>query len=283
MGGKIIHIDGVDRTGKDTIKSALIKSSKGNYLVHVRSFISQLVYAKIYNRRIDTQFFIKNAVDASKRGEIFIVLKASTDELEKRFEKTNEQDLPVSDIDKHKKVFNIVIEQLRKKGVKIYEVNSDKDVKVILREIEAIILEREINKCKMCSLAKFGKNTLNIKNDKVKYLFVTRKANDAKELQQFLEKTEINDYQISSLIKCNAPYDVNDTQYSICADNLKNEIKFYKPKFVIVTGNDTYKQFKRNVKFPAQNLFKISSPFTVTIYNTKTEQEYINEIKNIIK
>ena len=44
--GKIIHIDGPDKTGKDSIRRDVVKKSKGTSLVYVRSFLSQIVYSR---------------------------------------------------------------------------------------------------------------------------------------------------------------------------------------------------------------------------------------------
>ena len=52
MKAEIIHIDGPDKTGKDSIRREVVKSGKGSYLVYVRSFLSQIVYGRIYNRNI---------------------------------------------------------------------------------------------------------------------------------------------------------------------------------------------------------------------------------------
>ena len=49
----IVILDGVDKTGKDTIKDCLVRLSNGKILVIVRSFISQIVYSRIYKRNIN--------------------------------------------------------------------------------------------------------------------------------------------------------------------------------------------------------------------------------------
>ena len=54
----IIHLDGVDKTGKDSIKTEIVILSNGRILVVARSFLSQIVYYRIYNRFIDESFFI---------------------------------------------------------------------------------------------------------------------------------------------------------------------------------------------------------------------------------
>ena len=55
----IVHLDGVDKTGKDSIKTEIVKQSNGRVLVVARSFLSQIAYNRIYNRFIDESFFIQ--------------------------------------------------------------------------------------------------------------------------------------------------------------------------------------------------------------------------------
>ena len=90
---EIIHIDGPDKTGKDSIRREIVKSGKGNYLVYVRSFLSQIAYSRLYNRNINEGFFFEcwsHAVNILDNKFFFI---DCTYELAKeRFIKHNEKD-----------------------------------------------------------------------------------------------------------------------------------------------------------------------------------------------
>jgi thymidylate kinase len=108
----IIILDGVDKTGKDTIQNELIKISNGKFLVINRGFISQIVYNRIYNRGINEDYFFKKANTFYNLGIKFIVLTASENELIKRFDIHDEKDLLKSDIKKHLDVFNSVVNDL---------------------------------------------------------------------------------------------------------------------------------------------------------------------------
>jgi thymidylate kinase len=101
----IIHICGVDKTGKDTIRRLLVSESAGNYLVIVRSFMSQIVYSRIYNRYIDENFFFDQMKIAYDSGQNFVLLTASIEELENRFIATKEKHVEISKINFHKEAF----------------------------------------------------------------------------------------------------------------------------------------------------------------------------------
>ena len=58
--GRIIHIDGPDKTGKDSIRRQVVKNAKGTTLVYIRSFLSQIVYSRLYNRKINEDWFLQN-------------------------------------------------------------------------------------------------------------------------------------------------------------------------------------------------------------------------------
>ena len=125
MNEHIIILDGVDKTGKDTIKDCLVKQSGGKILVVVRSFISQIVYSRLYKRNINESFFIKKMRDLYYDGNYtFFYLTASKNELIKRFEKHNEQDLDIKYIDKHIKTFNDVLNEMKNSGMRIKYIDT---------------------------------------------------------------------------------------------------------------------------------------------------------------
>jgi len=121
----IVILDGVDKTGKDTIKDCLVKQSDGKILVVVRSFISQIVYSRLYKRNINESFFIKKMRDLYYDSNYtFFYLTASKNELIKRFEKHNEQDLDIKYIDKHIKTFNDILNEMKNSGMHIKYIDT---------------------------------------------------------------------------------------------------------------------------------------------------------------
>lgn len=122
----VIHLDGMDKTGKDTIRKNIITFSKGNALVHLRSYISQIAYSRLYFREIDEEWFFSRMRSLCHYGEKFVFLTVSnTNVIRARFEATNESDLPAADINIHNKVFNTVKTIAISKGVKILTVETD--------------------------------------------------------------------------------------------------------------------------------------------------------------
>jgi len=109
----IIHIDGIDKTGKDTIRDKLIKKSKGDILVIVRSYLSQILYSRIYNRDIDESYFLNEMKNDISRGHRFYVLTANKEVIEKRFIKHDEKDILISEIEHHKQELIKLIEDLK--------------------------------------------------------------------------------------------------------------------------------------------------------------------------
>ena len=111
----IIALDGIDKTGKDTIKRELIKKSNGKILILNRAFISQIAYNRIYNRNIHETFFFENIEKYANLGMMFFYLKSDKDILKKRFIQHNEKDLNIEDIVYHQNVFEQVIKDINKK------------------------------------------------------------------------------------------------------------------------------------------------------------------------
>ena len=122
---RIVSIDGMDKTGKDTIKRLLIKKSDGKILVWVRSFISQIVYSRIYDRQIDENYFKTMMTHLDSLGCIkFFMLIAKLETITQRFITHDEDDLNISDIAEHQSVFADVVQELRKEGVDIEIINT---------------------------------------------------------------------------------------------------------------------------------------------------------------
>lgn len=117
---KIVHIDGVDKTGKDTLRDKLIKTSEGKLLIYVRSFLSQIVYNRLYKRNIDENFFWNKFVKEYNNSSVFIVLTCSQDVARQRFIDNDEKDLDIEDYNKHLAMFNQVCIEAKSRGIIIY-------------------------------------------------------------------------------------------------------------------------------------------------------------------
>ena len=102
---RIVHIDGPDKTGKDSIRRQVVKNAQGSTLVYIRSFLSQIVYSRLYNRNINEELFFILWLQARNRGEEFYFIDCSYELVKERFVKHNETDLDIKDWKDHRRVF----------------------------------------------------------------------------------------------------------------------------------------------------------------------------------
>lgn len=127
MKSAIIHIDGPDKTGKDSIRREVVKATKGQSLVYVRSFLSQIVYSRLYNRKIDEHWFFDKWKLAMQLGEKFFFIDCSYEIIKERFMKHNEQDLDIKDWKTHRRAFYDVLKEAENKGIKIKRIDTTID------------------------------------------------------------------------------------------------------------------------------------------------------------
>lgn len=88
---RTIILEGVDRTGKDSIRHEIVKQSNGKIVVMCRSYISQIVYSRIYNRNINEQEYYDLIEKTKDIGYEYYILTADYKVLLERFKATNEQ------------------------------------------------------------------------------------------------------------------------------------------------------------------------------------------------
>lgn len=81
-----VEFDGIDKCGKDSVKPYLFYLEPGKYLSRARGLISQLAYARLYNR--DIEF---DAIDYAK-NTLFVLLVVDKQDWEIRCKLTNEPD-----------------------------------------------------------------------------------------------------------------------------------------------------------------------------------------------
>lgn len=123
---RIVTLEGVDKCGKDSVKDEIVRLSDGNVLVMCRTFISQIVYGRIYARDINENYFFEQARKFYDIGVKFIYLEASVDALSHRFEVHNEDDVPIDKIQMHIDMFQQVMFEMRnKEDITIYQYPTD--------------------------------------------------------------------------------------------------------------------------------------------------------------
>jgi len=109
---RTIILEGVDRTGKDSIRHEIVKQSNGQIVVMCRSYISQIVYSRIYGRNINEQEYFNLIEETKKLGYEYYVLEADLNVLYKRFKQTNE---PMIDIERDLNAFRQIAKELNLK------------------------------------------------------------------------------------------------------------------------------------------------------------------------
>ena len=90
-----IILEGIDKTGKDTIQQYIYRLKKGRYAVYNRGNISNAAYDKIFNRNEYIDRDLPN-------NFLYILLTVDPEDLKIRFEINNE---PEIDREYHAKVF----------------------------------------------------------------------------------------------------------------------------------------------------------------------------------
>lgn len=315
MEPNVIHIEGLDRTGKDTLRRHLVKESNGNYLVVVRSFLSQVAYARIYNRVIDEEFFINQALNLQKNNHSFVYLTANDDLISKRIIDTQEKDITSNDIKFHKEIFLKVIFDFARRGVFITIIDtSDQDLNRMFLEIQNAIIQNTIQSCSACDLCdavvnKFdlskgtGKLVADVKNINPKYLIVGMDPSKSRypfntvpfeintsgkneKFREILQEQGILDNcVITNLVKCThgAGWLTYKDYVTLCQSNIKREIEFFKPEYLIALGKDVYKQLVENKLFNSTKIIEIYHPAYCYSYGRLTHEQYKEHIISKLK
>jgi len=125
---RTIIIEGVDRTGKDSVRHEIVKQSEGKIVVICRAYVSQIAYGRIYNKKLNEQEYFDLITVTKQIGFEYILLTATDEELHKRFVLTNE---PMIDIKRNKEVFIDLANEL---NVKIID-TTNRTVESIAKEI----------------------------------------------------------------------------------------------------------------------------------------------------
>lgn len=294
MYSQIIHIDGPDKTGKDTVRDMLVKSAKGNYLVYVRSYISQIVYSRLYSRKINEQFFWNALVTDYSNGAKFFILTCSEEKAAERFIKHDEKDIKITEFIKHQKAFLKFAEEAGELGVIINIIDTSN----ITPEESVDTLEMSVRRanistcgnCKLCtgSVYKIPPVSYSSKPE----ILVLSSANleigtEVYDLirHSLLEAGVLDKCYISNAVKCSvkfkgSPGKVNSQNFKDCSFHLKHEIEMIQPKIILTLGNDINEFVKTEKLYQAHKILSAQSPAAIK-FGKITQEDYINSIKKI--
>lgn len=134
----LVFVEGIDKTGKDTLVRYINELTNYKHCVLTRGPISTSAYAYKFKRKYDDSY-IKSLKDS-----LIIYLTADTEDLNIRFKITNE---PEINKDEDKKLFDNIITELKiKYGLKVIKVNtSNYTPYTIAKAIKNYIEEEENN------------------------------------------------------------------------------------------------------------------------------------------
>lgn len=134
----LVFVEGIDKTGKDTLVRYINELTAYKHCVLTRGPISTSAYAYKFKRQYDDSY-IKSLKDS-----LIIYLTADTEDLNIRFKLTNE---PEINKDEDKKLFDNTVKALRiKYGLNIKKINTSRYTPyTIAKAIKNYIEEEEKN------------------------------------------------------------------------------------------------------------------------------------------
>lgn len=311
----IIHLEGPDKTGKDYIKDMLVKRSKGEYLVIARSYISQIVYNRIYKRAINEEFFWERMYNAYfNLDEKFFLFVCDLAVVAERFVKCNEKDLEITDFSHHQATFFQVIGEANVRGINITICDtSHSDPERTYNEIQGQLIKSEIQYCRDCGLCErevnkfdfdkgYGPLTPQIHSNKPTFMLVGMNPSNNR-IKESRHPFDINQHDqknlvfldilqklnilkrsyITNSVKCSTESNkITEQNFVACNHHLSKEIETFQPDVIIALGADVYKLLVAHKKFK-QQIVQIYHPSYQYAYNKITPEDYEQHIISRLK
>tara|TARA_R110001599_G_scaffold45123_5_gene133719 strand:- start:273 stop:1223 length:951 start_codon:yes stop_codon:yes gene_type:complete len=308
---QIIHLDGPDKSGKDSIKREIIKRTGGEVMVIARSFLSQTVYASIYGRDMNSEGYWLKAMEAFKRGETLVYLRPhkNLDEIKKRFEEHDEKDMDFANYTLHRTWFDRTVHLLKIQGCRYIEIDTtandiSKCVDIILHKAlsdytkfcsECLLHSLDVNKMD----GKHGKGKLlpmynkevdfmivgaNPSNERLpynRYPLELIKANEATHKNwpfwNAFEELGISDkVYITNAVKCSTKNNKLKTiDFKCCWHIIEAEIAFMNPRKIVAIGEEVASYLKAKLNNPI-DIIQVETPF-------KDQSEYVKHIVNNLR
>ena len=146
----MVIIEGVDRTGKDTLQQSLNKATDYKNMVMIRGPIGFLAYNKLYNKAVDANEYLTIERQLKQVNHLVVYLTADTDELLQRFIDTNEEPLREEKdnanisrrqtIEMHKKIHEIYYDysSLNKMTIDTTNLTTEEVAELVVKRINEI-------------------------------------------------------------------------------------------------------------------------------------------------
>ena len=136
-----VEIEGLDRSGKDTLVGYIDYMSGRMIPVSSRGLMSTIAYADVYNRFMSTES-INKLLDANKET-LVVYLTADRKDLELRHKISHHEPI---DFDTHEKAFQYAKELILSKDILFYEFNTTEQTPYQIAEMVCTIIEEENKK-----------------------------------------------------------------------------------------------------------------------------------------
>ena len=128
-----IFLDGIDKTGKDLIRSYIFYLGKGKYICVARGIMSMRVYSKLYGRKYEY-------ASEPQKNVLNVLLTVDKQDWEVRCKSTDEK---LTDYDKETKMFEQEFYALKDAGYEVIRFNTSLNTpyciaRAILNEMERL-------------------------------------------------------------------------------------------------------------------------------------------------
>ena len=137
-----VEIEGLDQTGKDTLMKYIDYMSNRTIVVKTRGMMSNLVYADLFGRYLDTNYV--NQLFEANKETLIIYLTADLEDLKIRHKIAKHESI---DYLKHELAFNQVKRQILGTDILFYEFNTSKQTPYQIAQMVMTIIEEENKKC----------------------------------------------------------------------------------------------------------------------------------------
>lgn len=136
-----VEIEGIDRTGKDTLMRYIDYMSNRTMVVKTRGLMSNIAYADLYNRFLSTQY-VNQLLEANKET-LIVYLTADKEDWEVRMKIAGHEHL---DFAKNEMAFEYAKRVIRGANILFFEFNTTKQTPYQIAEMVMTII-REENQC----------------------------------------------------------------------------------------------------------------------------------------
>lgn len=136
-----VEIEGLDRTGKDTLVGYVDYMSGRMIPVSSRGLMSTIAYAEVFNRFMSTEFTNK-LLDANKET-LVVYLTCDRKDLELRHKISHHEPI---DFNKHEKAFTYAKRMILGSDILFYEFNTTEQTPYQIAEMICTIIKEENNR-----------------------------------------------------------------------------------------------------------------------------------------